>query len=99
VKIYVVHVYDNADQLHDYYVHGSIESALRRAAEDVVRGRFEEADPVFFEAELARVLDTICVEPGRWHVICDAWRAHVDEMHLIDEAEAIGRVLDEVPRR
>lgn len=90
MKIYVVHIYDAADRLHDYYVHGTIDSALRQASCDVVDGRFEDADPDVSETERARVLRAVYAEPGvnRWHVRCDAWRAHVDEMHLIDTPDA-----------
>ena len=85
MKVFVVHVYDAADKLHDYYVHLTIGGAVRRAAEDVVSGRFEDGDPGFFEVELQRVLDAVYVEPGvgRRHVRCDAWRAHVDEMQVL----------------
>lgn len=83
MKVFVVHIYDAADKLHDYYVNLTISGAVRRAAEDVVGGRFEDGDPGFFEAELQRVLDAVYVEPGgRRHVRCDAWRAHVDEMQV-----------------
>jgi len=85
MKIFVVHVYDNANKLHDYYVHQAIETAVRHAATDVVSARFEDADPDFFDAELARVIgasykERIC---GRQHVWCDAWRAHIDEMQVL----------------
>lgn len=85
MKVYVVHVYDAADHLHDYYVHGTIEGALRHASRDVVDGRFEDADPDFAETERARVLRTIYTEPsvGRSHVRCDSWHAHVDEMQVL----------------
>lgn len=85
MKIFVVHVYDNADQLHDYYVRQTAEGAMRQAATDVVNGRFEDADPDFFEAEFCRVVGAIYEEPGvgRRHVRCDAWRAHVDEMEAL----------------
>ena len=84
MKVFVVHVYDAADHLHDYYVHQTADGALRQAAFDVVSGRFENADPDFFEAEVRRVFDAVEIEPGvgRRHVRCDAWRAHVDEMPL-----------------
>ena len=83
MKIYVVHVYDAADHLHDYYVHASFDGALRQATHDVVEGRYEDADPDVVQAELARVArEGIYAEPatGRRHVRCDAWHAHVDEM-------------------
>ena len=85
MKIFVVHVYDNADQMHDYYVHQTASVAVRQAAIDVVSGRFEDGDPGFFEVELQRVIDTTYEEPGvgRRHVRCDAWHAHVDEMELL----------------
>lgn len=86
VKVFVVHVYDAADKLHDYYVHETIEGAVRCAAIDVVSGRFEDAaDPAFFEVELQRVLAAVFEEPGvgRRHVHCDTWRAHVDEMQVL----------------
>lgn len=85
MKIYVVHVFDAAGKLHDYYVHASFEGASRQAACDVVDGRFDDADPDFIQAELARVTRSIYAEPatGRRHVRCDAWHAHVDEMQLL----------------
>lgn len=85
MKVYVVHVYDAADTLHDYYVHGSLEGALRQASCDVVDGRFEDADPDFVEAERARVIRAIVAEPatGRHRLRCDAWRAHVDAMEVL----------------
>ena len=85
MKVFVVHVYDNADHLHDYYVHQTTEGAVRQAATDVVNGRFEDADPAFFEVELQRVIDAVYEEPGvgRRHVRCDAWRAHVDERQVL----------------
>ena len=85
MKVFVVHVYDAADQLHDYYVHQTAEGAVRQAATDVVNDRFEDADPDFVEAEFQRVLAEVAVEPGtgRQHVRCDAWRAHVDEMQVL----------------
>lgn len=84
-KVFVTHVYDAADHLHDYYVHQTAEGAVRQAATDVVNGRFEDADPDFFEVELRRVIDAAYEEPGvgRRHVCCDAWRAHVDEMQVL----------------
>ena len=84
MKVFVVHVYDAAGQQHDYYVHQRIDIAKLRAAEDVVGGRFEDADPDFFEVEVRRVLAAVEIEPGtgRRHIRCDAWRAHVDEMQV-----------------
>lgn len=91
-KVFVVHVYDNADHLHDnadhlhdYYVHQTASSAVRQAATDVVTGRFENGVPGFFEVELQRVIDAVYEEPGvgRRHVRCDSWRAHVDEMQVL----------------
>lgn len=35
MRVYVVHVYDAADHLYDYYVHGTIEGAVGKAAVDV----------------------------------------------------------------
>lgn len=85
MKVFVVHVYDAADKLHDYYVHQTASSAVRQAATDVVSGRFEDGDPGFFEVELQRVIDATWEEPGvgRRHVQCDSWRAHVDEMQVL----------------
>jgi hypothetical protein len=54
-KVFVVHIYDAADQLHDYYVHQTAEAATRKAACDVVEGRFEDLAPGDFDAEEARV--------------------------------------------
>ena len=85
MKAFVVHIYDADDHLHDYYVHQTVEGAVRQAAVDVVSGRFEDVDPAFFEVELQRVLREVSEEPGvgRRHVRCDAWRAHVDEMKVL----------------
>ena len=85
MKVFVVHIYDSADRLHDYYVHQTVSSAVRAAAIDVVTGRFEDGDPGFFEVELQRVIDATYEEPGvgRRHVRCDSWRAHVDEMQVL----------------
>lgn len=82
MKVFVVHVYDAAGQLHDYYVHATIETAVRDAASGVVAGRFEDLDPQAFDTEVARVAGEIHQEPrvGRCHVRCGAWSAHVDEM-------------------
>lgn len=83
MKVFLVHIYDAADKLHDYYVHQSVDVAVRQAASDVIHGRFEDADPDFIEAEFQRVLAAVEIEPGgRQHVRCDAWRAHVDEMQV-----------------
>ena len=84
MKIFVVHVYDAADRLSDYYVHQTAEAAVRRAAADVVSGRFEDLSPGDFEVELGRAIDGTYQEPGdgRRHVRCDAWRAHVDELQV-----------------
>lgn len=84
-KVYVTHVYDAIGCLHDYYVHGTIDDAVRRAASDVVDGRFEDLDPQDVEVEVFRVIDAIRVEPGvgRHHVRCDPWVAHVDEMQVL----------------
>ena len=85
MKVFVVHVYDAADHLHDYYVHQTAEGAVRQAATDVVNGHFEDADPDFFEVEIRRVIDAAYEEPGvgRRHVRCDTWRAHIDEMKVL----------------
>jgi hypothetical protein len=85
VKVYVVHVYDGADQQHGCYVHATLKEALRQAAIDVVNGRFEGRDFDGKKAEIVRVLRTVQVEPDvcRGHVRCDAWRAHVDEMQVL----------------
>ena len=85
MKVFVVHIYDAADKLHDYYVHQRVDLAVRQAASDVVHGRFEDADPEFVETEFQRVLVEIEIEPGtgRRCVRCDAWRAHVDEMQVL----------------
>lgn len=84
-KVFVVHVYDAADHLHDYYVHQTADGAVRQAAADVVGGRFDDADPDFVEVELRRVIGAVYVEPGvgRRHVRCDSWRAHVDPMQVL----------------
>lgn len=85
MKVYVVHVYDAADQLHDYYVHQSASAAVRQAAVDVVTGRFDDPSGGDFDVEVQRVIDETYEEPGvgRRHVRCDAWRAHIDEMQVI----------------
>jgi hypothetical protein len=85
VKVFIVHVYDAADKLHDYYVYQRIERAVQRAAADVTHNRFEGADPDFIAAEICRVLAAIEIEPGagRRHVRCDSWRAHIDEMQVL----------------
>jgi hypothetical protein len=85
LKVFVVHVYDARDQLHDYYVHQTVSPAIRQAAIDVVGGRFGAGDPCSFEIELQRVIDAVYEEPGtgRRHVRCDSWRAHVDEMQVL----------------
>jgi hypothetical protein len=85
MKVFVVHIYDAADKLYNYYIHQRRDLAERQAAVDVVHGRFEDADPDFIKAELARVLAAVDVEPsiGRCHVRCDSWRAHVDEMQVL----------------
>ena len=85
MKVFVVHIYDAADKLHNYYIHQKLDLAVRQAAADVVGGRFEDADPDFFEAEVRRVLAAVDVEPGsgRRHVRCDSWRANVDEMQVL----------------
>jgi hypothetical protein len=84
-KVFVVHVYDAADRLHDYYVCQTAEIAVCHAAVDVVDGRYDNADPDFIEVELRRVIGTVTIEPGvgRRHVRCDSWRAHVDEMQVL----------------
>jgi hypothetical protein len=92
VKVFVVHVYDAAAHLHDYYVHAAISSAKRQAAIDVVTGHFEDLGAGDFEVEVQRVIDAIYEEPAvdRWHVRCDAvrlgapgWCAHIDEMQVL----------------
>jgi hypothetical protein len=85
MKVFVVHVYDTTDKLHDYYVHQTVEGAVHQAATDVVSWHIEDADPDFFKAEICRVISAVEVEPGtgRRHVRCDAWRAHVDEMQVL----------------
>ena len=85
MKVFVIHVYDAADSLHDYYVHGAMTSAVRQAAIDVVTGRFDDLCAGDFEVEVQRVIDAACDEPrvGRRHVRCGAWRAHVDEMQVL----------------
>ena len=85
MKVFVVHIYDAADKLHNYYIHQRPDLAVRQAAADVVRGRFEDADPDFFEAEFARVLAAVDAEPntGRRRVRCDSWHADVDEMQVL----------------
>lgn len=88
LKLYVTHVYDAADHLHDYYVHLTVSGAVRQAATDVVSERFpdlSQADFKAFEAEVKRVIAATSLEPGvgRRAVLCDAWRAHVDEMRVL----------------
>lgn len=85
MKVFVVHIYDAADKLHNYYIHQRPDLAERQAAIDVIQGRFEDADLDFFKAELLRVLAAVDVEPrtGRRHVRCDSWCAHVDEMQVL----------------
>lgn len=85
MKVFVVHVYDAADKLHDYYVHQTALEAVRSAATDVVSGRFEDGDPGLLEVELQRVIDAVWEEPGvgRRHVRCHSWHAHVDEMQVL----------------
>lgn len=85
VKVFVVHIYDSADRLHDYYVHQTALSAVRAAATDVVTGRFDDLGVGDFDVELQRVIDATYEEPGvgRRHVRCDSWRAHVDEMQVL----------------
>jgi hypothetical protein len=80
-KIFVVHIYDDADHLHDYYVHRTLDGATRDAAVDVVNGRFEDLDPDDRDLEIKRVIKEAWDEPGVGlrHVRCDAWRAHIDE--------------------
>ena len=87
MKVFVVHVYDGAGQLHDYYVQQTAETATRKAAVDVVGGRFEDLDPVDFAAEVERVTAAVYKEPnvGRYLVRCDAWYAQIDEMHVLPE--------------
>ena len=84
-KVFVVHVYDNADHLHDYYVHATAPAAVRQAAIDVVTGRFDDLGVGDLDVEVQRVIDAVYEEPGvgRRHVRCDAWRAHVDEMQVL----------------
>lgn len=84
-KVFVVHIYDATDHLHDYYVCQTATAAVRHAAVDVVEGRFDNADPDFIEVELQRVIGAAYVEPGvgRRHVRCDSWRAHVDPMQVL----------------
>ena len=91
MRVFVVHVYDAADSLHDYYVRQTVEGAVRQAAVDVVTGRYGCGNPDFHEFELQRVLREVSEEPGvgRWHVRCDSWRAHVDEMEVPEETPAV----------
>jgi len=90
MKVFVVHVYDAAGQLHDYSVHGTIEGAVRRAATNVVFGNFKETD----ETLIDRVVAAASKESGtgRWHVSCEAWRAHVDAMQLSEDLLGIDAV-------
>ena len=84
--VYVTHVYDAANKLHDYYVHLIAKTAVRHAAADVVMGRFGDViDPDDFETELVRVIDAVTIEPGtnRHRVRCDAWHAQIDEMKVL----------------
>ena len=85
MKVFVVHVYDAADKLHDYYVHERAAGAVRQAAIDVVTGRFDDLGHGDFDGEVQRVIEATYEEPGvgRRHVRCDAWRAHIDEMQVL----------------
>lgn len=85
MKVFVVHVYDAADHLHDYYVHRTVGSAQRQAAIDVVAGCFEDLGAGDFEVEVQRVIEAVREEPGvgRRRVSCDTWHAHVDEMQVL----------------
>lgn len=85
MKVYVTHIYDAASHLHDYYVHQALDAAVHQAATDVVTGRFENLDPKDFEKEVQRARQCAWLEPGvgRWHVWCDAWRAHIDELQVL----------------
>lgn len=80
MKIYLVHVYDGAGKLWDYYPCLTLDGALTAAIDAVVAGRFADAEASFREVERRRVLDAIYEDVGRWHARCDAWLAHVDEM-------------------
>ena len=82
MKVFVVHIYDPANHLHDYYVHGTRQGAIDQASADVVSGRFENLDPDDYVRETMRVASEAYEEPGvgRHHVHCDAWRAHIDVM-------------------
>lgn len=82
MKVFVVHIYDAADHLHDYYVRGTREEAIDQAAADVVAGRFENLDPDDYLRVTGRVASEVYEEPGvgRHHVRCDTWRAHIDLM-------------------
>lgn len=84
MTVFVVHIYDAADKLHDYYVHGTPEIATNRAATDVVAGRFKDAEPAFYWAEVSRVARAVQIEPGtgRRQICCDSWRAHIEEMKV-----------------
>lgn len=84
MKIYVTHVYDNGARLRDYYVHDSVEGAVREAAADVVHGRFPRLEGDDYRKEITRVISTVTIEPGveRRLVHCDMWFAHVDVMLL-----------------
>ncbi len=85
MRMYVTHVYNAGNQLHDFYVHQTPGGAVRQAAIDVVRGRFDEAVPNFLGTEIQRVIDAVIVEPesGRRYVRCDAWMARIDEMQVL----------------
>jgi len=82
MKIFVVHVYDAADHLHDYYAHQDVAEAKHQAAIDVVTGRFDGLSKEDLDREVQRVIADAYEEPGigRWHVRCDAWRAHIDDL-------------------
>ena len=84
MTVFVVHIYDAADKLHDYFVHGTLEIATNVAATHVVAGRFKDAEPAFYWAEVSRVARAFQIEPGtgRHHVRCDSWSAHIDEMKV-----------------
>lgn len=98
-EIFLVHVYDAADNLIDYYPCQTREAALGQAAADVVAGHhsisdhfnkaFSQTDrrsPEKYSAVTRKTREDAHKEPGgirRWHVQCGEWRAHVDALEML----------------
>ena len=85
--LFIVHVYNADGDLHDYYVHQTVDAAIRQAAADVVDGRFPGLGPGSNGREdaICRAIAEIDIEPGvcRRHLRCAAWHAHVDEVQVL----------------